>query len=129
VAAEEVEASEFHSVENAGCFVRDLRNFIHDGLGSIERGGVGQLRESNGIAAILCRQKTVRHHFESETGQHEQTDVNEQHDGSEPGKPSDRSAVGIRTPGEDSVEAFEEPAEQAIEQALERILLRATWPK
>ena len=40
VAAEKVEACEFHGVENAGRFVRDLRNLVHDGLRPIERGGV-----------------------------------------------------------------------------------------
>ena len=38
---------------------------------------------------------------------------------------ADGVAVGVRAPGEDSVETFEEPAEQAVDHALERILLRA----
>ena len=45
VAAEEVEAGEFHGVEDAGRFARDLRHLVDDGLGAIERCGVGQLRE------------------------------------------------------------------------------------
>ena len=43
VAAEEIEAGEFNGVEHAGRFARDLRNLVDDGLGAIERRGVGQL--------------------------------------------------------------------------------------
>ena len=69
VAAEEVEAGEFHGVEHAGRFVRDLRDLVDDGLGAIERGGVGQLRERDRVAAILRGQKAARHDFETERGQ------------------------------------------------------------
>ena len=70
VAAEKIEAGDFHGVENAGRFARDLRHLVDHGLGAIERRGVGQLRESDGVAAILRRKKTARHDFETETGQH-----------------------------------------------------------
>src|SRR4029434_5737719 len=36
IAAEEIESREFDGVKYAGCFLRDLRNLVHDGLGSIE---------------------------------------------------------------------------------------------
>ena len=71
IPAEKIETGEFHGVENAGRFMRDLCNLVHDGLRPIERGGVGQLRESDGVAAILRGKKTARHNFETETGQEE----------------------------------------------------------
>ena len=67
IAAEEVEAGEFHGVENAGRFARDLRNLVDDGLRAIERRSVGKLRERDGVAAILRRQEAARHDFETET--------------------------------------------------------------
>ncbi len=88
VAAEEVEAGDFHRVEHAGRFARDLRDLVDDGLGAIERRRVGQLREGDGVTAILRRQKTARHDFETESGQAEQTGVNEQHDRRESGEPA-----------------------------------------
>ena len=89
---------------------------------------VGQLREHDGVAAILRRQKTARHNFETESGQREQTGVDKQNDDGESGKPRDGVAIGVRAPGEDFVESLEEPAEQAVEQALKQILLRAARP-
>ncbi len=66
IAAEEVEAGKFHGVEDAGRFARDLRDLVHHGLRAIERRRVGQLRESDGVAAILRREETARHDFETE---------------------------------------------------------------
>ena len=42
---------------------------------------------------------------------------------------ADGVAVGVRAPGEDFVETFEEPAEQAVDHALKPILLRAAGPE
>ena len=93
-------------------------HLVDDGLRAIERRGVGKLREGDGVAAILRREKAAGHDFETERGQPEQAGVDEQHDAGEPGEPADGVAIGIRAPGEDLVEAAEEPAEQAVEQAL-----------
>src|SRR6266568_2196402 len=40
IAAEEIESREFDGVENAGRFVRDLRNLVDNCLGPIERSSV-----------------------------------------------------------------------------------------
>ena len=69
IAAEKVEAGDLNGVEHAGRFAPDLRDLIDDGLGAIERRRVGQLCVNDGVAAILRREKTARHNFETETGQ------------------------------------------------------------
>src|SRR5204863_869104 len=69
ITAEKIEAGKFNGVENAGRFVPDLRYLVDDGLGAIERRRVGKLRESDGVAAILCRQKTARYYLETDGGQ------------------------------------------------------------
>ena len=67
IAAKEIEASEFDRVQNARRFASDLRDLVDDRLGAIERRRVGQLCENDGVAAILCWQKTAGHNFEAET--------------------------------------------------------------
>ena len=124
VAAEEIEAGDFHRVEHAGRFARDLCDLVDDGLRAIERGGVGELRKGDGVAAILRREKTAGHDFESERGQPEQPGIDQEHDDREPSEPCDGVAVGIPAQAKTLLKP-EEPAEQTVEQALEPVLLRA----
>jgi hypothetical protein len=83
IAAEEIEAGDLHGVEHAGRFARDLRDLVHDSLRAVERRGVGELRESDAVAAILRRQKAAGDDFEAERGESEQAGIDEQHDGRE----------------------------------------------
>ena len=129
IAAKKIEAGEFDGVKHTGRFTADLGNLVDDGLGAIERRGVGQLGVSDSIAAILCRQKTARDDFEPQAGEGKQADVDEQNDDGQSGKPRDGVAIGVRAPREDFVETLEEPAEQAIQHALKQILLRAARPE
>ena len=69
--------SEFNSVEHTGRFAPDLRNLVDHGLRAIERRRVGQLCINDGVAAILRRKKTARYDLETESGQAEQTGVDE----------------------------------------------------
>ncbi len=104
--------------------LEDREDFIHHNLGTLKRGGVGQLGIHDQIALVLLGNKARRRDFETVTGERKQADIEDQANGDLPHETADGLAVLPASPIERAVEAPEEPSECAVEEAGQPVLRR-----
>ena len=102
----------------------DLLDLPHDGLRAFQRGRVGQLGVDEQIALVLVGHEPGRHLREAEVGQPQQAGVDQQRDGRAADAEPHQPLVDRRAGVEHAVEAAEEPAEAAVQQPREQVLLR-----
>ena len=61
------EAGEGDGGLDAGILQRDVAHLADDGLGAVERGAVGQLREADEVLLVLRRHEAGRHDVEEDS--------------------------------------------------------------
>ncbi len=116
------EAREGHRVGDAGRRLDDLVDLVHDGLGAIEGGGVGQLDDGDEVELVLLRHEAGGGAQEAEGGQGQEHAVDGERHGRLAQHPPHAADIAGGGAGEDLVERPKQPTEGAVDQPLEAVL-------
>jgi len=108
-----------HALGAAG----DLADLRQRFVGPLQRRGIGQLDRGQQVALVLLRDEPRGHAVEAPAGQVDQPRVDHQHQQADPQRPADQPSVAGERHGEDPVEQPEEPAQQAMDDPGQGILL------
>src|SRR5207245_1617977 len=103
----------------------DLARSPHDGVGPLERRPVGELDRDDEVALVLRRNEARRDGPEPDHDETEQQGIGGERKGGSAYQAADGPSIAMAGPLEDPVEHAEEPAEEAVPQASEPVLLGA----
>src|SRR5207247_8323390 len=97
----------------------------HDGVGPLERRPVGELDRDDEVALVLRRNEACRDGPEPDHDETEQQGIGGERKGGSAYQAADGPSIAMAGPLENPVEHAEEPAEEAVPQASEPVLLGA----
>src|SRR5439155_20403862 len=119
------EARDRHREVDARRGEDDLAGSPHDGVGPLERRPGGELDRDDEVALVLRRNEARRDGPEPDHDETEQQGVGGERKGGSAYQAADGPSIAMAGLLEDPVEQAEEPAEEAVPQASEPVLLGA----